>query len=143
MNAREHALNLMKRIIAKEAELRTLENELDQLLPKNNNISANETRNGIVPVTPAAERTLAVPPLEMGSDGTANLTDQILAFLREHPTEGFNAERMSQSLALPSDRIHTVRSTLWNLAKKGKIRKIKRGEFASLKTADRMPVEGA
>lgn len=128
----------MQRILALKAELRALENELDQILPKNENTSGGNTLRRPVPNRESAPAPAPVQESSgnvASSNGTAtaaNLLDRILGLLTANPTASFSAEQVCDHLNLSPEQKHSVRSTLWNLNQKGRIRKIKRGEFGAL-----------
>jgi hypothetical protein len=133
MNAREHALKVMQRIIALKAELRALENELDQILPKKEDTSSRTQHRS--PAEPSPASPVESPETVAGSNGTANLLDRILGLLSANPTASFSADQVCNRLNIEPELKHSVRSTLWNLCQKGRIQKIRRGEFGALKEA--------
>jgi len=115
----------MQRIIALKAEIRELESELDRILPKNEIGDGDGQRH-------LRARASATP--SASNDGTAaNLTDRVLDLVTANPTASFSADQICTRLNLGAEQKHSVRSTLWNLCQKNKIRKIKRGEFGALR----------
>jgi len=131
MKAREHALKVMQRIIALKVELRALESELDAILPSKDDMIVEPPRravNGMVPAQPQE----SLEPITNGNGTAANLLDRILDLITTNPTASFSAEQVCNRLNLSPDLKHSVRSTLWNLTQKSRIRKIKRGEFGAL-----------
>ena len=125
MKPREQAIKLVHRIIALKAQIAELESELDGILPKNDSNNGDGQRHApaSVPATP--------PSPDNGT--TANLTDRVLELVTANPSATFSAEQVCTRLSLGPEQKHSVRSTLWNLCQKNKIRKIKRGEFGALR----------
>jgi|SRR5271166_616517 len=119
----EHVIALAQRVLQLRSELREAEQELARAAHAIPETAAVLARNG------------NEQHRQDDQQGDAqNLVERVIRLLNRNPQRPFTAGIVLDELGLPLDRLHSVRSTLWLLAKKGRITNTARGQFCAMAT---------
>ncbi|MDO8431951.1 MAG: hypothetical protein Q7S58_06010 [Candidatus Binatus sp.] len=115
---RERLIALVEKVLRLRGELREAERELDRSMP-------------LIRETTVQERNGQAQQAQVAQTGSGNLVEQVIGLLNRNPHRAFSAGDVVKELHLPYERMHTVRSTLWGIAKKGRIVNSARGKFCA------------
>jgi hypothetical protein len=120
----ERVIVLAQRVLQLRMELHQAEQDLARAMPEAATVL---TRNGNVQPSQPTEN-----DQDNRQEDTENLVERVIRLLNRNPQRFYTAAGVMTELGLPPGRLHSIRSTLWLLAKKGRIANTGRGQFRAI-----------